>query len=60
VRLLYEGDQVRSMSTASAFDVVGMDSPTFERGCSLFYKSGLVEGVGVELALDIVLVADPM
>lgn len=48
------------MSTASTFDVIGVDGPTFERSCCLFYESGLVEGVGVEFALDVVLVADPV
>lgn len=60
VRFLYKGDQIWSVSTAGTFDMVSVNCPTLERSCRLFYKSSLVEGVGMKFALYIVLVTDPI
>ena len=43
MRFLYKGDQIWRVPTASAFDVVGVDSATFERCYCLLHEPGLVE-----------------
>lgn len=59
VWLLHQGDQVWRMSAASAFNMVGVDSASFESSCGLLDEAGFVEGVAVQFALNVVLVTDP-
>ena len=53
-----DGDDVWCVAAAGAFGVVGVDCAVFEGGDGGFDEAGFVEGVGVDEALDVVLVAD--
>lgn len=52
------GDDVWGVSSAGTFGVVCVNGPVFEGGDCLFDETGLVEGIGVDEALDVVFVAD--
>ena len=49
-------DDVRSVTTATAFSVEGVDGTTFKRSNGVFHIAGLVQSVGVDGNLHVVLV----
>ena len=53
-----DGDNIRGVAAAGAFGVVGVDGPVFEGCDGGLDEAGLVEGVGVDEALDVVFIAD--
>ena len=58
VGVLYEGYHVWGVTTSGALDVVGMDCSTFERCRCPFDKARFVQGIAMDLALNIEFVAD--
>lgn len=46
------------MTTAGAFDVVCVDGATLEGCCGSLDEAGFVQGVTVDLALDVVVLAN--
>ena len=53
-----DADDVRGMAAARALGVVGVDRPALEGRDGRFDETRLVEGVGVDRDLDVVLVGD--
>ena len=51
-------DDVRRVTAAGAFRMVGVDRPAFERRDGIFDKAAFVEGVGVDTDLHIHVVGD--
>lgn len=56
--MLDERYHVRSVTSSGTFNVIGMDCPALERRGCPFNKSGFVQGIAMDLALNIVVVAD--
>jgi hypothetical protein len=54
--MLDDGNDVRSVATACALGVVGMDGTAFNCCDSLLDEAGFIECIAMDLALDIVLV----
>lgn len=46
------------MASTSTFDVVNVESPPFEYGSCVLKKPSLVETVGMDMALDVLVLAD--
>ena len=53
-----QGDHIGGVTTAGAFDVVCVDGATLEGCCGSLDEAGFVQGVTVDLALDVVILAD--
>lgn len=58
IRMLDERYHVWSVTSSGTFNVIGMDCPALERRGCPFNKSGFVQGIAMDLALNIVVVAD--
>ncbi len=54
VGLAHEADQVRDVTAARAFDVVGVNRTARDRGDSVLELAGLIEPVGVQRDRDII------
>lgn len=46
------------MSTTGTFDMVGVNRSPFEGRCCALDEAGLVQGIAVQLALDVVFLTD--
>ena len=53
-----QGDHIGGVTTAGAFDVVCVDGATLEGCCGSLDEAGFVQGVTVDLALDVVVLAN--
>lgn len=58
IGILYELDHVGFVATACTFDVIHMDGSTLECSGGVLDESGLVEGIGVDMTLDILFLAN--
>lgn len=58
VGVLDEGNHIWGVAASSAFDVIGVDGTALESCCGTFDETGFIQGVGVDLALDVVFFAD--
>lgn len=58
VGMLDKGDHIRGVAATSAFDVIGVDGAALESCCGAFDETRFVQGVGVDLALDVVFFTD--
>lgn len=56
--MFHDGNDIRGVAAARSFGVVGVDGAALEGGNGLLDEAGLVEGVGVDAALDVELIAD--
>ena len=47
------------MAPTGTFNVINVESPTFEYGSRVLKKTSLVKAVGMDMALDVLLLTDP-
>lgn len=53
-----QGDHIGGVATTGAFNVVSVDGAALEGCCGSLDEAGFVQGVTVDLALDVVVLAD--
>lgn len=58
VGMLNKGDHIWGVAATSTFDVIGVDGAAFKCCCGAFDEARFIQGVGVDLALDVVFFAD--
>jgi len=58
IGMLNKSNHIWGMASTGTFNVIGVDCAAFECRCSAFDKTGFVQGVGVNLALNVVFFAD--
>lgn len=60
VRVLDKRDHIRSMATTRTLNVVGMNLAILECCSRPLHEAWLIQGVTVDLTLDVMLVTDPV
>lgn len=58
VRFLHQSDDVGCMASAGPLDVIDVDGTVLESCDRLVHKSRFVQGISVDLALDVMLFTD--